>query len=79
MTNPIQFESYGAKLRNLLGPYCNTIEIIKHAKDNPRLLDILYKNIDNFDQNLAELIEFSKLPEMEKLNIRETEFGNVEK
>ena len=78
MIDAIQFESYGAKLRNLLGPYCNTIEIIKHAKDNPRLLDILYNNIDNFDKNLAELIEFSKLPEMEKLNIREIGLGNNE-
>lgn len=71
------FESYGAKLRNLLTIYNNVICLIeniqKDNKNSEKLQKFLYKHVADYKDNMKQLIKFSKLKELEKLNIRDTE------
>lgn len=60
-------ESLGNHLRNLLGPYCNLIEICKN-RDFSYISD---KIISSCKKNLEELISFSEDKKMELHNWRE--------
>lgn len=69
--NAEQFESSGAHLRNLLTPYQNIIEVIKDYTNGKIPIEFL-KNIstNKLEDNLKELIEFSKSDNMENINWR---------
>lgn len=79
------FESFGAHIRNILGPYANIIAMLEDlASPN---IDLKHKNIildflrsdeilKNAKENLEHFKEFSYLIELENLNWRATELAN---
>lgn len=79
MTN--NFESFGAHIRNILGPYANIVAMLEDLAD-PNT-DLKHKNIilnylrsdkllKNAQENLEHFKEFSHLDELENLNWRAT-------
>lgn len=73
------FESCGEHLRNLITPYCNLLEFFKILKRHKqegnedkfnKVLDLLMNH--DFD-NINDIIEFSKIDQMEKANWRDTD------
>lgn len=73
------FESCGERLRNLLTPYCILLEIFKSLKRYKEegnedkfnnALDFLMNH--DFD-NINDIIEFSKIDQMEKENWRDSD------
>ncbi len=73
------FESCGEHLRNLLTLYCNLLENFKSLKlhkeegnkdEFNNVLDFLMNN--DFD-NINDIIEFSKIDQMEKANWRDSD------
>ena len=81
----IDFESYGAHIRNILGPYANIVAMLEDLA-NP-ITDLKHKNIvldflrsdetlKNAKENLEHFKEFSHLNELENLNWRATELAN---
>lgn len=69
----IQFESYGAHLRNLLGPYQNMVCIIDDWLNGHVDTDFVKKLLSNKDlqKDIDAIIEFSKYDKMENINWRE--------
>jgi len=79
MTN--DFESFGAHIRNILGPYANIVCMLENLADPET--DLKHKNLilnvlrgekllDNAKKNLEHFKEFSHLDELENLNWRAT-------
>ena len=77
------FESCGEHLRNLITPYCNLLEIFKSLKRHKeegnedksnKVLNFLMSH--DFD-NINDIIEFSKIDQMEKANWRDSEIGRA--
>lgn len=79
MTN--DFETFGAHIRNILGPYANIVSMLEDLAD-PNT-DLKHKNIilnylrsdkllKNAQENLKHFKEFSYLDELENLNWRAT-------
>ena len=71
--DPITFESYGARMRNLLTPYQNLVCIIQDWLSGELNEDIVKKLLSNYDLQggVDKLIEFSKSDKLEELNCRE--------
>lgn len=76
-----QFESFGAHIRNILGPYANIVAMLEDLA-NPNT-DLKHKNIvlnflrsdetlKNAQENLEHFKRFSQLEELEDLNWRTT-------
>lgn len=75
------FETFGAHIRNILGPYANIIAMLEDLAD-PNT-DLKHKNIvleylrsddllQNIKENLEHFKKFSYLDELENLNWRAT-------
>ena len=80
MTN--DFETFGAHIRNILGPYANIVAMLEDLA-NPET-DLKHKNLilnvlrgenllKNAKENLEHFKKFSYLDELEKLNWRATD------
>ena len=73
------FESCGEHLRNLITPYCTLLEIIKDLKrykeeGNDEMYNkILQFMMDHDCNNIDDIVEFSKIDQMENANWRESE------
>ena len=73
------FESCGEHLRNLITPYCTLLEFFKSLKRHKeegnedefnKVLNFLMRH--DFD-NINDIIEFSKIDQMEKANWRDSD------
>ena len=81
--NDIMFETLGAHLRNMYGPYANIVQILTEINDSERtdertktlLRNFLINKTDHrkLQENLQHLIDLSNLPEVENINWRATE------
>ena len=71
--DPISFESYGARMRNLLTPYQNLICVIQDWLSGELDENVVKKLLSNYDLQggVDKLIEFSKSDKLEELNCRE--------
>ena len=77
------FETLGAHIRNILGPYANIIEILKDVRSEKDVQSIenikkfLFNNIDpkELDENLQHFIAVSHLDEIERINWRATKLS----
>ena len=74
-----EFESCSEHLRTLITPYCNLLEIFKSLKRHKeegnedkfnKVLNFLMRH--DFD-NINDIIEFSKIDQMEKANWRDSD------
>lgn len=76
------FETFGAHIRNILGPYANIVAMLEDLA-NPET-DLKHKNLilnvlrgekllKNAKENLEHFKKFSYLDELEKLNWRTTD------
>lgn len=81
--NNIMFETLGAHLRNMYGPYANIVQMLTEINDSERtdertktlLRNFLINKTDprKLQENLQHLIDLSNLPEVENINWRATE------
>lgn len=81
--NDIMFETLGAHLRNMYGPYANIVQLLTEINDSERtdertktlLRNFLINKTDHrkLQENLQHLIDLSNLPEVENINWRATE------
>jgi hypothetical protein len=74
-----EFESCGEHLRNLITPYCTLLEIFKSLKrykeegNENKFNDALDFIMNNDFDNINDIIQFSKIDQMEKANWRDSE------
>ena len=74
-----KFESCGEHLRNLITPYCPLLEIFKSLKqykeegNEDKFNDALDFLMNNDFDNINDIIEFSKIDQMEKENWRDSD------
>ena len=71
---PTTFESYGAHLRNLLGPYQNLVCLVDGLIDGSISIDTFKKLASNQQAGVDSIIEFSNDEMMEKMNWRRSKF-----
>lgn len=55
-------ESVGERVRNLITPYANLIELVKESNSNDSTMKYIKENIKSFENSLNKLIEYSKTP-----------------
>ena len=73
------FESCGEHLRNLITPYCNLLEIFKSLKrykeegNEDKFNNVLEFLMNHDFDNINDIIEFSKIDQMEKANWRDSD------
>ena len=73
------FESCGEHLRNLITPYCNLLEIFKSLKrhkeegNEDKFNKVLTFLMNHDFDNINDIIEFSKIDQMEKANWRDSD------
>ena len=74
-----EFESCGEHLRNLITPYCNLLEIFKSLKrhkeegNEDKFNKVLAFLMNHDFDNINDIIEFSKIDQMEKANWRDSD------
>lgn len=74
------FETFGAHIRNILGPYANIVNILEEIYEGED--DVTINHVKNYlltemdvkelRKNLNHFIEFSNIEELENLNWRDT-------
>lgn len=75
MVDNIKFESCGAHLRNLLGPYQNLVTVLEVWQSGGMKDDILIKILKKqpLQDGVNRIIDFSKCDVMEKANWRDSQ------
>ena len=79
------FESCGEHLRNLITPYYTLLEIFKSLKrhkeegDEDKFNNVLDFLMNHDFDNINDIIEFSKIDQMEKANWRDSDLFKIKK